>query len=111
MKARWRTAARGSWPLDPPGRTPTRAPVKVVNGLVSSLAFGAAFPEARDTFWDVDRLATAWRGDRRVFLLSASGLERSVIRRSAFRPRVPAPGRGRTAALLESAPDRDTIET
>lgn len=72
----------GAWllALDPPGRTPTPAPVKVVNGLVSSLAFGAAFPEARDTFWDADRLATAWRGDRRVFLLSASGLERSVIR-------------------------------
>ena len=30
------------------------------------------FPEARDIFWDADRLAAAWRGDRRIFLVSAS---------------------------------------
>ena len=72
----------GSWllTLDPPGRAPAAAPVKVVNGLVSNLAFGASFPEARDTFWDADRLAAAWRGDRRIFLLSATSAERSVTR-------------------------------
>ena len=72
----------GSWllTLDPPGRAPARVPVKVVNGLVSNLAFGASFPEARDTFWDADRLAAAWRGDRRIFLVSASDPERSVTR-------------------------------
>jgi hypothetical protein len=72
----------GSWllALDPPGGAPARVGVKVVNGLVSNLAFGATFPEARDTFWDSDRLAAAWRGDRRIFLLSASSPERSVTR-------------------------------
>lgn len=72
----------GSWllTLDPPGRAPTRVPVKVVNGLVSNLAFGAGFPEAHDTFWNADQLAAAWRGDRRIFLLSASNPERSVTR-------------------------------
>ena len=72
----------GSWllTLDPPGRAPAAAPVKVVNGLVSNLAFGASFPEARDTFWDAGRLAAAWRGDRRIFLLSAASPERSVTR-------------------------------
>jgi hypothetical protein len=72
----------GSWllTLDPPGCAPTRVPVKVVNGLVSNLAFGAGFPEARDTFRNADQLAAAWRGDRRIFLLSASNPERSVTR-------------------------------
>ena len=38
----------GSWllTLDPPGRAPSSARVKVVNGLVSNLAFGSSFPEA-----------------------------------------------------------------
>ena len=72
----------GSWllTLDPPGRAPSSARVKVVNGLVSNLAFGSSFPEAGDTFWDADRLAAAWRGDRRIFLLSAFSPERSVTR-------------------------------
>ena len=72
----------GSWllALDPPGRASAPIPVKVVNGLVSNLAFGASFPEARDTFWDADRLAAAWRDHRRIFLLSASSPERSVTR-------------------------------
>ena len=72
----------GSWllTLDPPGRAPGSTRVKVVNGLVSNLAFGASFPEAGDTFWDADRLAAAWGGDRRIFLLSAASPERSVTR-------------------------------
>ena len=72
----------GSWllALDPPGRAPAVVLVKVVNGLVSNLAFGASFPEAQDTFWDADRLAAAWGGDRRIFLLSAASSERSVTR-------------------------------
>jgi hypothetical protein len=72
----------GSWllALNPPGGMPPGAGVKVVNGLVSNLAFGATFPEARNTFWDSARLAAAWGGDRRVFLLSASSPGRSVTR-------------------------------
>ena len=70
----------GSWllTLDPPGRAPRPVQVKVVNGLLSNLAFGARFPEARDTFWDGERLATAWRGPRRIFLVSTADPERSV---------------------------------
>jgi 4-amino-4-deoxy-L-arabinose transferase-like glycosyltransferase len=72
----------GSWllALNPPGGMPPGAGVKVVNGLVSNLAFGATFPEARNTFWDSARLAAAWGGARRVFLLSASSPGRSVTR-------------------------------
>lgn len=55
--------------------------VKVVNGLVSNLAFGATFPEARDTFWDAARLERAWTGDRRVFLLTGARPETSVVGR------------------------------
>jgi hypothetical protein len=53
--------------------------VKIVNGLQSNLAFGATFPEAREVFWDTSRLAQAWRGGHRVFLLSAAGPERSAV--------------------------------
>ena len=59
-------------------------PVKVVNGSMSSLAFGGTFPEARDTFWDADRLQSVWNGDRRVFLLTGKRPEASVVR--AMRP-------------------------
>ncbi len=54
-------------------------PVRIVNGLQSSLGFGATFPEAREVFWDTARLAEAWRGGQRVFLLSAVSPERSVV--------------------------------
>jgi hypothetical protein len=55
-------------------------PVKVVNGLVSNLAFGATFPEARDTFWDTQQLAAAWRGEARVYLLTGLSPEASLVR-------------------------------
>jgi 4-amino-4-deoxy-L-arabinose transferase-like glycosyltransferase len=54
--------------------------VQIVNGLQSNLAFGATFPEARDTFWDGEALARAWRADRRVFLLTALPADKSVAR-------------------------------
>jgi hypothetical protein len=55
-------------------------PVRIVDGRPSNLAFGATFPEAGDVFWDGAALARAWQGDRRVFLLSSSAPERSVVR-------------------------------
>jgi 4-amino-4-deoxy-L-arabinose transferase-like glycosyltransferase len=55
-------------------------PVVIVNGLVSNLAFGATFPEAREVFWDTPRLAAAWGEPRRIFLLSAAGADRSAVR-------------------------------
>jgi 4-amino-4-deoxy-L-arabinose transferase-like glycosyltransferase len=64
----------GAWLMD------LDRPVKVVNGLVSNLAFGATFPEARDTFWDAPRLEAAWMGPGRVFLLSGRRPEASVVR-------------------------------
>ena len=54
--------------------------VGIVNGLESSLAFGATFPEAREVFWDAPRLQAAWSGRRRLFLLSAVDPARSVVR-------------------------------
>ncbi len=58
-------------------------PVKIVNGLQSNLAFGATFPSARGTFWDSAALAQAWRGPRRVFMISVVRPERSVVRELA----------------------------
>jgi 4-amino-4-deoxy-L-arabinose transferase-like glycosyltransferase len=54
--------------------------VQIVNGLQSSLAFGATFPEARSIFWDGAALARAWQADRRVLLLSSSAPAKSVVR-------------------------------
>jgi hypothetical protein len=51
----------------------------IVNGLPSTLAFGATFPEARDVFWDTPRLQAAWSGPERLFLLSVVDPSRSVV--------------------------------
>ena len=56
------------------------APVKVVNGLHSNLAFGATFPEARDVFWDSPRLQRAWSEPGRRFLVTSVPPNRSVVR-------------------------------
>jgi len=55
-------------------------PVKVVDGFVSNLAFGAMFPEARDTFWNAARLESAWKGEQRVFLMTGKRPDASVVR-------------------------------
>ncbi len=55
-------------------------PVKIVDGRLSSLAFGATFPSARGVFWDRQALARAWQGERRVFLLSVVRPADSAIR-------------------------------
>jgi len=54
-------------------------PIKIVNGQMSALSFGAAFGEARDAFWDGARLRAAWAEPGRHFLVSAIPLERSVV--------------------------------
>jgi len=55
-------------------------PVIIVNGIRSSLAFGATFPEARDLFWDGTRLAQEWPKPGRRFLVTGIAPERSVVR-------------------------------
>ncbi|MBI4588459.1 MAG: glycosyltransferase family 39 protein [Candidatus Rokubacteria bacterium] len=55
-------------------------PVKVVDGVQSSLAFGATFPEGREVFWDRKRLRARWGGRDRLFLLSVVKPEKSVVR-------------------------------
>lgn len=55
-------------------------PVKVVDGRVSNLAFGATFPETRDTFWDAARLESAWKGKQRVFLVTGKRPGDGVVR-------------------------------
>jgi 4-amino-4-deoxy-L-arabinose transferase-like glycosyltransferase len=55
-------------------------PVHVVNGLSSSVLFGAGFLEARDIFWDSPRLEQAWARAPRAFLISGVDPERSVVR-------------------------------
>lgn len=56
------------------GRRPT-----ILDGRASVLAFGATFPEARDTFWERPRLAEAWRSPRRVFLLTIREPGKSAV--------------------------------
>jgi 4-amino-4-deoxy-L-arabinose transferase-like glycosyltransferase len=56
------------------------AQVRVVEGMRSTLAFGATFPGGREVFWDRARLAERWRGPERVFLLSALPAEASLVR-------------------------------
>lgn len=55
-------------------------PVKIVHGSRSNLAFGATFHEAREIFWDADRLRQAWTGRQCLFLVSIVKPERSVVR-------------------------------
>ncbi len=55
-------------------------PVRIVQGTRSNLAFGATFPEAREIFWDPERLREAWQSGHRVFLVSIVKPERSVVR-------------------------------
>ncbi len=55
-------------------------PVKIVNGLQSNLSFGSTFPSAREIFWDGRALADAWRGPRRVFLISGVRPAKSLTR-------------------------------
>ena len=55
-------------------------PVHVVDGLQSSLAFGATFAEARDVFWSATRLREVWAGSGRCFLVSTVDPAHSVVR-------------------------------
>jgi 4-amino-4-deoxy-L-arabinose transferase-like glycosyltransferase len=60
-----------------------RRPV-LLDGTRSVLGMGATFPEAREIFWDAERLKREWSGPRRLFLLTPRPPERSV---AAFLPR------------------------
>jgi 4-amino-4-deoxy-L-arabinose transferase-like glycosyltransferase len=55
------------------------APIPVVDGRRSNLAFGATFPDSRDRFWDAARLQAEWRKPGRHFLVSVVGPPRSVV--------------------------------
>jgi hypothetical protein len=50
----------------------------VVHGLQSNLAFGATFPDARESFWSVTRLQEAWAAGGRCFLVTTVEPDRSV---------------------------------
>ena len=54
-------------------------PVKILNGLRSNLAFGATFPEGRDTVWSDKRLWREWDGPSRIFLVSVEAPARSAV--------------------------------
>ena len=53
-----------------------RRPV-IVDGRRSVLGFGATRPEAAATFWDAARLELAWRGSRRVWVVTGRPPERA----------------------------------
>ena len=45
----------------------------------SVLGFGATRPEARDVFWDEERLRQAWQSERRVWLVTTRPPEDSIV--------------------------------
>jgi hypothetical protein len=53
----------------------------IVDGRRSVLAFGASRPETAETFWDEARLAAAWRGERRVWLVTGRRPGASLVAR------------------------------
>jgi len=55
-----------------------RRPV-IVDGRRSVLGFGAERPEARDVFWNADRLREAWTSGRRVWVVSVRSPARSLV--------------------------------
>ena len=55
-----------------------RRPV-ILDGRRSVLGFGATQPESRDLFWDRARLAAAWAGGARVWLVTGRGADRSAV--------------------------------
>jgi hypothetical protein len=55
-----------------------RRPV-ILDGRRSVLGFGATQPESRDLFWDRARLAAAWAGSARVWLVTGRGEDRSAV--------------------------------
>ena len=55
-----------------------RRPV-IVDGRRSVLGFGATRPEGAATFWDAERLELAWRGSRRVWVVTTRPPERSLV--------------------------------
>lgn len=55
-----------------------RRPV-IVDGRRSVLGFGATRPEAAATFWDAARLELAWRGSRRVWVVTGRPPEQSLV--------------------------------
>jgi 4-amino-4-deoxy-L-arabinose transferase-like glycosyltransferase len=66
----------------------------IVDGLRSVLGFGANRAESRDVFWPRPRLAAAWRGERRIWLVTARTDEASIIG-VLPRPRLVASAGGR----------------
>jgi hypothetical protein len=55
-----------------------RRPV-LVGARRSVLGFGATRPEARDVFWDEERLRQAWQSERRVWLVTTRPPEDSIV--------------------------------
>jgi hypothetical protein len=51
----------------------------IVDGRRSVLAFGATRPGAASTFWEPARLARAWTGDGRVWLVTGRASAASVV--------------------------------
>jgi 4-amino-4-deoxy-L-arabinose transferase-like glycosyltransferase len=66
----------------------------IVDGRRSVLAFGASRPDAADSFWDADRLGAAWRGERRVWLVTGRRPDASLVA-TLPSPRLVTSGGGR----------------
>jgi len=66
----------------------------IVDGRRSVLAFGASRRDAADSFWDADRLRAAWRGERRVWLVTGRRPDASLVA-TLPSPRLVTSGGGR----------------
>jgi hypothetical protein len=51
----------------------------LLDGMRSVLAFGATYPDARDTFWTRERFQREWLSDRPVYLVTPRAPAASAI--------------------------------
>jgi hypothetical protein len=51
----------------------------LLDGTRSVLGFGATYPDARDTFWTLERFQREWGSDRPVYLVTPRAPAASVI--------------------------------
>lgn len=73
-----------------------------LDGRRSVLGIGATFPEARERFWDAERLEREWRAGRRILLVTPQAPGTSVIARlPAGAVRLLAQDNGRRLYLLD----------
>ncbi len=63
--------------------------INILNGKRGDLEFGFRFPETRYLFLDNDKFIRAWKGDQRVFLVTRSEVQESVLNKLVSKNLIP----------------------